>query len=65
MVGCVYNKAANGICSRDPTTAISEMDFFVTIVNTDVLRIFTSKVNFKFQVLFNNLLKSYEKIVYM
>ena len=59
MVGCVYNKAANGTCSRDVsrTTIISEMDLFVTIVNRDVLRIFSSMVNFKFEVLFNNLCK--------
>ena len=42
MVGCVYNKAANATRSRDVsrTTAISEMEFFVTIVNRGVLRIF-------------------------
>ena len=41
MVGCVCNKAANGTCSRDVsrTTAISEMEFFATIVNWGVLRI--------------------------
>ena len=38
IVGCVYNKAANGTCSRDVsrTTAISEMEFCVAIVNRDV-----------------------------
>ena len=59
MVGCVYNKTANGACSRDRyrTTTISEMDFSVTIINRDALKIFTSIVNFKFQFLFNNLWK--------
>ena len=44
MVGCVYNKAANGTCSRDVSrttaiSAISEMEFFAAIVNWGVLRI--------------------------
>ena len=48
MVGPVYNKAANGICSKDVsrTTNISEMEFFVIIVNRSALRIFTNIVKF-------------------
>ena len=40
MVDCVYNKAVNSTGSRDVSriTAISEMEFFVTIVNWGVLR---------------------------
>ena len=43
-VDCFHNKAANGTCSRDifKTTAISEMEFFMTIVNRGVLKIFTN-----------------------
>ena len=48
MAGCVNNKAASGTCSRDAsrTTTISEMEFFVTIVNRCVLRIFTKTIEF-------------------
>ena len=44
----LYNKAVNGTCSRDAsrTVAISEIEFFVTIVNRGVLRIFTKTVRF-------------------
>ena len=48
MVGPVYNKVANGTCSKDAsrTTTISEMEFFVIIVNRGALRIFTNIVKF-------------------
>ena len=67
MVGCVYNKAANPTCSRDVsrTTAISEMEFFLTTVNRGVLRIFTDTVKFKFQVFLTTYVKSYEHIMFM
>ena len=44
VVNCVHNKAANGTCSRDifRTTTISGMEFFMTIVNRGVLKIFTN-----------------------
>ena len=50
MVGCVYNRAANGTCSRDVsrTTAMSKMEFFVTIVDRGMLRIFTNTGKFFF-----------------
>ena len=59
------NKAASGTCSRDipRTTAISESEFFVTIVNRGVLRTFTNSVKFKFQILFNK--QSYKQIMHM
>ena len=60
----VCNKTANGTCSKDisRTTTISEMGFFVAIVNRDnvdnfhlLITIFQLTINFKFQVFFNNL----------
>ena len=67
MGGCVYNKATYGTCYRhvSRTTAISEMEFFVTVVNRGVLRIFTNTVKFKFQVFLTTYVKSYEHIMFM
>ena len=62
MVRCVYNKAANGTCSRDviSTTAISEMAFAADIRN---FKFKFESLNFKFCL--TTYVKSYEQIMYM